>query len=189
MKLYVIKRALVLMTLLSSTAFASTVMGLSDEDIIARAQYIMKGTVSSIYTTIEKAGTPFQYITIDIQKLYKNDPSSPLYELDKIVIRQMGGTANNVTLDIDSLQKFTEGSEVFVSVKQDRNGYYYVIGNSQGLYKIVNEKLINNTQDAGTAFVRQGESGQIVFEPGKIKEIKMEQMQKKLDAATSREEF
>lgn len=189
MKLYFIKRFLLLMTFISSTAFASTVMGLSDEDIITRAQYVVKGTVSSIYAAIEKAGTPFQYITIDVHEIYKNDPEKPLSESDKLVIRQMGGTVDNITLDIDSLPKFAEGNEVFVSLKQDKNGYYYVVGNSQGLYKIVEDKLINDTQNSKTLFVRHGDAGQVTFEPGRVKELGMEQMKRKLEIVITQEEF
>ncbi|MCX6112495.1 MAG: hypothetical protein NTY22_04315 [Proteobacteria bacterium] len=190
MKLYVFKRTLILMALLmTSQVFASTIIQLSDEEIISRAAYVLKGQVSGIYTTVEKGNIPFQYITIEVGQIYKNDSDRPLYESDRIVIRQMGGTANNMTLDVDSLPKFVEGSQVLVNLKVDNNGYYYVVGNSQGLYKVVNEKLIKDTQDANTMFVRHGATGEIHFEPGQIKEINMEQMKAKIEKVTNSEEY
>ena len=188
MKLYVFRKVLILMAFMSSQVFASTVIQLSDEDIISRAEYVLKGNVSSIYTAIEKGNMPFQYITIEIEELYKNNPDRPLYERDRIVLRQMGGTINNMTLDVDSLPKFVEGSQVLVNLKHDNNGYYYVVGNSQGLYKVVNDSLIKDTKTESTMFVRHGATGEIHFEPGQVKEVKMEQMKAKIERITTSEE-
>jgi len=189
MKLYVFRKVLILMAFMTTQIFASTVVQLSDEDIISRAEYVLKGHVSGIYTAIEKGNIPFQYITIEIEQLYKNSPDRALAELDRIVIRQMGGTINGMTLSMDSLPKFVEGSQVLVSLKQDSNGYYYVVGNSQGLYKVVNEKLIKDTQGEGTMFVRHGATGEIHFEPGQIKEVTIDQMKTKIERTITSEEY
>jgi hypothetical protein len=188
MKLNIFRKALMTMTFLAAQGYASTIMQLSDEEIITRAQYIISGKVESIYTAVEKGNTPFQYITIEVTKIYKNNDERPLYDADKIVLRQMGGTANNVTLEIDSMPKFVEGSEVLANLKIDKNGYYYVVGNSQGLYSMINDRLIRNTQGEGTMFVRHGENGEIRFEPGKISEIGMEQMKARIERAANQAE-
>ena len=189
MKLYVFRKVLILMAFMASQVFASTVLQLSDEDIISRAEYVLKGHVFGIYTTVEKDNIPFQYITIEVEQLYKNNPDRPLAELDRVVIRQMGGTINNMTLAIDSLPRFVEGAQIVVSLKHDSNGYYYVVGNSQGLYKVVNEKLIKDTQGEGTMFVRHGATGEIHFEPGQIKEVNMDQMKATIEKLTTSEEY
>ena len=188
MKLYVFRKVLILMAFMASQVFASTVIQLSDEDIISRAEYVLKGHVSGIYTAIEKGNIPFQYITIEIEQLYKNNPDRLLAELDRVVIRQMGGTINGMTLSMDSLPRFVEGSQVLVSLKQDNNGYYYVVGNSQGLYKVVNDKLIKDTQDS-TMFVRHGATGEMHFEPTQIKEVNLDQMKAKIERLTTSEEY
>ena len=187
MKLYVVRKALILMAFMASQVYASTIMQITDDEIIKRAEYVLKGEVSSIYTAIEKTNMPFQYITIDVSEIYKNNPDRPLYISDKIVIRQMGGTAENITLSVDSLPKFVEGSQVVVSLKHDKNGFYYVVGNSQGLYKVVNDKLIKDTQNTGTMFVRYGVQGEIKFEPGKVEEIDIQQIKTKIEAVESQE--
>ena len=189
MKLYVCRKVLILMIFMASQVFASTVIQLSDEDIISRAEYVLKGHVFGIYTAIEKGNIPFQYITIEIEQIYKNNPDRPLYDMDRIVIRQMGGTVNNLTLDVDSLPKFVTGGQVVISIKHDANGYYYVVGNSQGLYKVVNEKLIKDTQNGNTMFVRHGATGEIHFEPGQIEEVNMDQMKAKIEKVTTSEEY
>ena len=178
----VIQKALIVMAvLISQNCLASTVIQLTSQDIINRAQYIVSGHVESIYTAIEKANMPFQYITIEVATIYKNNADEPLYEGAKVVLRQIGGEKDGMTLDVGSLPKFAEKDEVVVNLKKDKNGYYYVVGNAQGLYKKTGNMLINNTQEEGTIFATQGNDGEIKFEPGKVKKISMDEMVAKIN--------
>ena len=186
---YVIYKALLITLFAVNSLNASTMIEQSDEQIINRAEYVIYGYVADINTIIEKQNTPFQYITIAVEKIYKNFPGMPLYEYDQIVIRQIGGEAEGITLDIDSLSNFKPDTNVFLSLKQDGNGFFYVVGNSQGHYEMQNGMLVKDTEEDQTAFISYNNiDGTMKLKQGKKNAIRLEAMEKKVEKLVGRGE-
>ncbi len=179
MKQYVC--CLFLSLIMSGTIFATTLVKEEDESIIQRAQYVLTGTVERIDTMLEKNNMPFEYITIKIAKLYKNSEAAPLLQEEKIVLRQIGGTVNGVTVDVAGLTKFVKDSQMFLSLSKDEEtGYFYVVASVQGAYYVVNDSLINDTRANGLTFAKTSSNGQMTVNYGEIKEMTIQKMEDKI---------
>jgi hypothetical protein len=189
---YVFYKALLFTSLITSITLgslsASSMIEQSDEQIIKRADYVIYGYVAEIKTLLEKQNTPFQYITIAVERIYKNSPDMPLYEYDQIVIRQIGGEAEGISLDIESLSSFNEDTNVFLSLKQDGNGFFYVVGNSQGHYEMKDGMLVKDHEEESTAFISYSNDGTIKLDHGKNKSMSLEAMEAKVERTIGRGE-
>ena len=178
-KLYV--SYLLFSLMMSGSASATIMVQESDESILQRAQYIVTGTVERIDNLLEKNRIPFEYISFRITKIYKNNTESPLLLNGKIVIRQIGGTVDGGTLDVDGLTKFVKDSKMLLSVSKDENtGYYYVTGNEQGSYYMVGNDLINDTRDGGISLSSVNGEGEVTIAPGAVKQMTLQQMEEKI---------
>lgn len=173
--------ALFICLMLSGSASATVMVQENDESIIQRSQYVMTGTVEGIDNLLEKNSMPFQYISFRIEKIYKNNTEAPLLQDGKIVIRQIGGTVNGRTLDVGGLTKFVEGSKMLLSISVDEaTGYYYVIGNEQGSYYMLDNDLINDTRDEGMSLSTVGDDGEVRIVEGEVRQITLQQMEEKI---------
>lgn len=185
---YVIYKALLITLFAVNSLSASTMIEQSDEQIIKRADYVIYGYVAEIKTLLERQNTPFQYITIVVERLYKNSPDMPLYEHDQIVIRQIGGEAEGIALDVESLSNFKQDTNVFLSLKQDGNGFYYVVGNSQGHYEMQDGMLVKDTEEESTAFISYSSDGTMSLKQGNRNSISLEAMEAKVERMVGRGE-
>ena len=186
MKQYVSYLCLCLM--MSGSALATTLIKESDESILQRTQYIVTGTVERVDSMMEKNNTPFEYASVRVTKIYKNDVESPLLQDEKIVIRQLGGTVNGITLDVAGLPKFVKDSQMLLSVtKDEETGYYYVTGSVQGSYYMVNNTLINDTRASGLTFAKASSNGQMTVSTGEVKQMTLQQMEEKIRRVAERE--
>ena len=188
MKQYVCWLTFSLLMLVAANSSATTLMKLTDDELVQRAEYVIAGHVDRIETRLERNDTPFQYITINVTKVLKQNDSSPLLQNDKVAIRQIGGKVGETTLVVDGLAQFVENEDVVVCLEQDTNtGLFYVVGNSQGMFHMVNNELINDTTD-GTMFARKGANGEIVFAGGEVKKTTISSIKNKIEKAADNEE-
>lgn len=162
MKLYVC--CLTLLTLLSlpRNSYSTTMMEESPEAIIARAEYVVSASVIDITGRLED-NKPFEYITLKLKEVHKQDASFPVYIDDEITIKLLGGEVADKKLDVDGRPTFVKDEEVFVSLNLGDNGFFYVVGNVQGLYHAAGSKLVNDTAETNAMFVRKGETGEMKF--------------------------
>lgn len=157
---------------------ASTFYKVSEEKLFDSADHIIMGEVTKIETVVD-AGVPFQHITIKVENIYKTKESEALLEGDEIVIRQIGGEGNGKFIKLDGLPSFTEKSNVFVNLKKNNEGYFYVIGSNQGKYDVLNRReMIRDTTES--MFVRQGENGKMIFTNGAVERRSLEEMVTKI---------
>ena len=162
-------------------AFGTTLVKEDDESILQRAQVVVTGTVERIDATLEKNNTPFQYTTIRIEKIYKNSDATPLLQGEKIIIRQIGGTVNGITVDVAGLTKFVKESQMFLSLSKDEEtGYFYVVASVQGAYYMTNNSLINDTRANGLTFAKTSSNGQFAVSSGEVKEMTIQKMEDKI---------
>lgn len=186
MKLYV--SYLLLCLTMSGSALATTLVKEDDESILRRTQYIVTGTVERVDTLMEKDNKPFEYVSFKIARIYKNSAESPLLQDEKIVVRQIGGTVNGITLDVAGLTKFVKDSQMLLSVtKDEETGYYYVTGSVQGSYYMVDNTLINDTRASGLSFAKVSGNGQMALSSGEVKQMTLQQMEEKIRRVAARE--
>jgi len=173
--------------IMSGTVFGTTLLKEDDESILQRAQFVITGVVERIDTMLEKKNMPFEYISIKIAKIYKNSETNPLLQGDKIVIRQIGGTVNGVTVDVAGLTNFVKDSQMFLSISKDEEtGYFYVVASVQGAYYMVDNSLINDTRANGLTFAKVSNSGQMAVSSGEVKEMTLQKMEDKIKKVAAR---
>ena len=174
--------------MLSGTVFGTTLVKEDDESILQRAQYIITGNVERIDNALEKNSIPFEYISIKITKIYKNNEETPLLQGEKIIIRQIGGTVSGITVDVAGLTKFVKDSQMFLSLAKDEaTGYFYVVASVQGSYYVVNNSLINDTRANGLSFAKASSNGQISASSGEVKEMTLQKMEEKIKKVANKE--
>jgi len=167
--------------MVTGTVCATTLIKEDDESILQRAQYVVTGTVERIDNLLEKNSMPFEYISIKIAKIYKNSEANPLLQGEKIIIRQIGGTAGGITVDVAGLTKFVKDSQMFLSVtKDEETGYFYVTASVQGAYYLVDGSLINDTRANGLSFAKVSSNGQMAVSTGEVKELTLQKMEEKI---------
>ena len=155
---------------------ATTLIKQSLEEIVDRAELVIRGRVVNVDTVLEASSTgmdfeeniPYQYITIEIDDVLKTKlDDTP----DEVVIRQMGGSAEGKTLKIDGFPEFREDQEVVLSLTLSSSGYFYVVGAVQGKYDLDGRgNAIPDHTDS--MLVRKGNSGKIEVVTAEIEEIK-----------------
>lgn len=155
---------------------ATTLIKQSLEEIVNRADLVIKGRVINVETVLEASSTgmdfeeniPFQYITIEIDDVLKSKLEDTPNE---VVIRQMGGTVEDKTLKIDGFAEFSEDQDVVLSLNLTKSGYFYVVGAVQGKYDLDGRgNAIPGHTDS--MLVRKGTSGRIEVVTTETKEIK-----------------
>lgn len=171
-------RILTLFAMLSGQVFGSTFRFVSDEKIINASEHIIMGEVEKV-ETVTDTNVLFQHITIKVDKIYKTKAEEPLQEGDSIVIRQIGGESDGRYIKLDGLPSFTVGSNVFVNLKKNDEGYFYVIGSEQGKFDVLNHReMIRDTTES--MFVRHGENGKMIFLNGSVERSSLEEMVTKI---------
>ena len=184
MKLYV--SCLFLGLMFCGTLFATTLIKEDDESILKRAEYVVSGVVEKVDNILEKNNMPFEYISFRINKLYKNNRALPLLQGERIIIRQLGGTVDGITVDVEGLTKFVRDSQMFLSVSKDEEtGYYYIVANVQGSYYMVNNSLIKDTRANGLSFAKLSSNGQMTVTAGEVKEMTLQAMEDKIRKVAS----
>ncbi|MFH1224060.1 MAG: hypothetical protein V1647_06960 [Pseudomonadota bacterium] len=187
MKRYVCWTFVSALLLVATNSFATTLIKLTDDELIQRAEYVIAGHVQKIETRLEKSNTPFQYITIKTTRIYKQNDENPLLQNEEITIRQIGGEVFGITLEVDGLPKFVENEDVVICLEQAANGLFYVIGNAQGMYHVASNELINDTTDDNTEFARKGENGEITFSAGEVRKISISSFKNKIEKVANEE--
>jgi hypothetical protein len=141
----------VLIFLLCASAFATTVVRLSLDDMIEKAQSIVHGRVRGRNTQWSSNGKLIlTTYTIDVEETIKG-PVSKSVELTSI-----GGKLGDLTLYVAGMPSFDTGEEAVVFIEKS-GGYSVVVGLSQGKFSVKNGEVANSV--AGLAFPDGKEAG------------------------------
>ncbi len=176
MKLYVCcLNLLMALMILPTNAYSTTIMEEKAEAIIERADFIVSATVIDITARLEN-DVPFEYITIKVKEIHKQDGAIEILEGDELPIRLMGGEVDGKKLVIEGRPQFVKDEDVLVALKLAESGFFYVAGNVQGLYHVAGDKLINDTAETNAMFVRRGDKGQVSFEAPVVEQKTISQM-------------
>jgi hypothetical protein len=134
----------------TSISFASTVLKLSMDQMIQKADAIVYAVVKEI-KPIQKNQAIFSQIRLNLVEQLKGDPFNSTFDLE-----QIGGEINHGTKDwkkqiISGQAIFTVGEEVLLFLEQTQSQTWVVLGMSQGKYTI--EKQVNRGKKEWTQYV------------------------------------
>lgn len=134
--------------------FLGETPGYKVEGMSKFAKYIVIGKVKSITSTVDKdeihsSTKVFSDIVIDVEREFTNT-----YDGKEITFRTLGGIVDNIKADTvpSSLLKVGDRIIVFLADKEVGSIWgdnYYVIGLTEGLYKIINNKVYGNEYPDG----------------------------------------
>jgi len=115
---------------------ATTILRLSLEEMCQKADGIFLGRCISKESKWNEERTKiYTYVTIQLDKILKcQDPGLKIGS--KIVIKQLGGTVDNIGMKVSGISHFQPKEEVLVFLKRTTPGNYRVLGMAQGKYSI-----------------------------------------------------
>ena len=114
-------------------ASASIVISLTLEDLTLQADLIVLGRCEEVHGTWnEDRSMIFTYITLSSEKCLKSSlcPS-------QVKIRHLGGAVNDTNMKVVGVPSFQKGERVILFLKGSSEGYYRIIGLSQGKFSII----------------------------------------------------
>lgn len=148
---FVVVATAVIMLLVGSTAFATSVLKMSLRDLAKNSDSIVLARVEDESARYDANKEIYTYITLrvlDPVKGMKAEHGKKATAHEMITIRQIGGVVGNIASIVPGMPKFTKGEEVVVFLsKKDAGGYPWVMGLQQGKYSV-------STDDNGIKHVR-----------------------------------
>lgn len=176
MKLYVCcLNLLMALMILPGTASATTMIEESPMQLMARTEYVVSASVIDITSRLED-NKPFEYITLKVTEIHKQDGELEIFENDELTVRLMGGEVDGKRLELEGRPEFVQDEDVFVALSLGEDGNFIVTGNVQGLYHVAGDKLVNDTAETSAMFVRKGKEGRVEFTVPRSEQKTMKEM-------------
>ena len=149
---FVVVATAVIMLLVGSTAFATSVLKMSLRDLAKNSDSIVLARVEDESARYDANKEIYTYITLRVLDPVKGgmkaEHGKKATAQETITIRQIGGVVGNIASIVPGMPKFTKGEEVVVFLsKKDAGGYPWVMGLQQGKYSV-------STDDNGIKHVR-----------------------------------
>jgi len=124
---------------LSSPAHAAYVLELSVEEMTDRATFVVRGTITEVWTDVDERGLVWTYAQVEPKQTLKGDNENVL------IIEQIGGTWADKTTHVEGVPRFSVGEDAYFFLTQnDVVGSIHLIGMTQGKYTV---QLDPYTQD------------------------------------------
>lgn len=135
------RRILLVILFMATSAYATTVQRLGLEDLVKRAHTIVVGKVtnSRTYWTPDRKLILTNY-TIQIDESMKGATSKTLE------VTTIGGKVGDVELHVSGMPSFQPGESAVVFIEQSA-GYQVVLGLGQGKFTVTNGEVTNNVGD------------------------------------------
>lgn len=112
---------------------ATTVLSFGFRELVRQADLIVMGRCEEVRGTWnEDRSMIFTYITLSSEKCLKSSlcPS-------QVKIRHLGGAVNDTNMKVVGAPSFQKGERVILFLKGSSEGYYRIIGLSQGKFSII----------------------------------------------------
>lgn len=125
--------ALLALAALLPAGRASTVVSLSEDDLVDRAHLVARGLVLSVETAMRDQGFPvFRDVVLRVDEVLKGDVEGEILH-----ISLPGGAMDGKMYHVPGVPAFYPGEEVVVFLAPLPNGENTVIGLRQGKYRLV----------------------------------------------------
>ena len=169
MKKKILALTIFVFLILSTTVYSTTVVRMDLSDMTAKADYIGKGIVEKKYSQWED-NRIYTYTVIKVNKNYKGNK-------DKVVVKTLGGTVDDIAMKVPGQAKFNENDEVLMFLEKKKENIvsvrrnlgissyeaqkipeYSIVGFSQGKFSIKGEnskKIVYNDETFELELVTQ----------------------------------
>lgn len=122
----------ILVTTLAITAFASTVLQMTIEDLTKFSNKVVVGKVAGT-TSFKSDDKILTSIEIEVDETWKGDHS------ERVEIIHYGGTFEGLRTYVPGMPQFVAGERVLLFLERPKNQPHFVVtGMSQGKFKIAN---------------------------------------------------
>ena len=131
---------------LPATAFSTTLIKADVPMLRQASESVVRAQVESIKSAWnDQHNMIFTYVTLSkVQTLHGK-------AVDQVTVRVPGGTADGKTILMDEAPQFQKGDSVVVFLTRWDDGAMKVTGYSQGVSKVVTDKLGNQLLQGGSA--------------------------------------
>jgi hypothetical protein len=144
-----LSRVLIIIGLLATPAFASTVKRMDLKELVSVSDAIAQGTVESVESRWENQSI-YTYISVRVDEPLKGGPRRVL------LIRQAGGQIGALHAHVPGMPQFKQGDQVIVFLRDLKNGTFDVVGLGQGKYDIVGNNAVTNMTGMSLADTKTG---------------------------------
>jgi len=112
-------------------SYASSTSGLSVADLADKATFVVRGTITEVWTETDENGTVWTYAQLIPARTFKGDPG------DVLILEQIGGRYADQVTDIWNAPRFSVGEEGYFFIKKTpRLGRLVIVGMAQGKFTI-----------------------------------------------------
>jgi hypothetical protein len=137
--LRIITALLALLALLSTPAFATTIVMMSDEDLALTSDAIVAGTVADVRAALADDGGIFTYVSVRPDEVLKG-----YLPVAQVTIRERGGHVGDREQWLFGNPRYTVGESVIVFLTQDGDGYLRTTQMALGKFSVATDPI---TQD------------------------------------------
>ena len=121
----------VLATVIASPTLAMSVMKRDFPELVARAEQIVVGTVSSVREAEDNTGTPMTHVTLSDVTYLKGGGGPTM-----LTVRFYGGTAGSVTVRIPDMPTFNVGERDVLFIRNNGHDICPLVGGWQGRFRV-----------------------------------------------------
>jgi len=115
----------------STTAHATTLAPLSVEQLTDASDFIVRGTVTEVWTEVDDRGRIWTRARVDVSETLKG-PNTP----DELILDSLGGTFGSQTMHIEAQAVFSVHEELLAFASLNEHGRYVPVGKFLGKYSI-----------------------------------------------------
>jgi len=150
--------ALCASVLVAAASFATTVRPVSVETLTAQASMIVHGQAMESWSAWDdQHHLIFTFTRVQVSKSLKGQAQS-------LVVRQLGGTVNGITVRASGVRHLLPGEEtvLFLRPSEVRDGSMAIVGLMQGQFRVQRSSSGEATVSNGMPDVQQLSNGRIV---------------------------
>ncbi|HKG20692.1 MAG TPA: matrixin family metalloprotease, partial [Blastocatellia bacterium] len=134
-KLAEIALLLVVLCLLARPSTATTVVMLSDEEMVVNSRFILSGEVRSVTSAWDDSQSMiWTYVEVRAERFYKGELATK-----KIVLKQAGGAVGSSGIHVFGQPKFNPGQRVLLYLTTAPDGSLRVAYSFMGMYSILED--------------------------------------------------
>jgi hypothetical protein len=115
----------------TTPAHATTMVDLSQAQMVAASDHIVRGTITETWSEPDAKGTIWTRAQVEIDEVYKGQAG-----MDAIIIDQLGGTWAGTRTRVHGASRFSMDEEVVLFLEDLSSGHTTVVGMFQGKYTV-----------------------------------------------------
>lgn len=100
------------------TADATSFLEMTADEAIDRADLIVRGTVTEVWTERDPNGRVFTYAQLEVEHVLKGDEAR-----DSVIIKQIGGVWGGRPTLVAGMAQFSAGENVVLYLEEAKDGY------------------------------------------------------------------